>query len=208
MRSVPSPVTRTSFGGVETRADLPHALGERLPVDEHGAVEEVLVGPEPHARVLRERGRRELATDPWLLAGEERLGVRPVAWRRSMRRSGEMSEPSRVFSGASMTMKQSAWSSSWASMSGSVPSCSSGASASQTDERANESLRQGIRLAARDCGDDLLHERPRGGGGADQHLPAGLHVDAPIHEQGRVALEPRIGHEPWTLTSVTCYAQT
>ena len=63
-------------GGVEVGADLPHALGQRFPVDEHRAVEEVLVRPEPHARVLRERRRRELAADPGLLSREERLHVR------------------------------------------------------------------------------------------------------------------------------------
>ena len=88
------------------------------------------------------------------------------------------------------------------------PSSSSGASAIHTASVGEREPGQGVRPAAGDRGDDLLHERPRVRGCADEHLPAGLHVDAPVDEQRCIVGKPRIGHECWTLTTATCYART
>ncbi len=62
---------------VEALRDLLHLALERVPVDQDGAIEEVLELLERHARVLGERRGRVLTADPGLLHAEEGLGVRP-----------------------------------------------------------------------------------------------------------------------------------
>ncbi len=54
-----------------------------------------------------------------------------IACRSSCWRSGDSSEPSRAFSGATTTTSASAVSSAWRSIGGSVESSSSGASSAQ-----------------------------------------------------------------------------
>ena len=68
--------------------------------------------------------------------------------------------------------------------------------------------RQGVRATARDRGHDLLHERPCFRGCADEHLPARLHVDAPVDEQGCIVRKPSVRHECWTLSAASCYDTT
>ena len=117
----------------------------------------------------------------------------------SASRSGETSEPSRVFSGAPMLIHASAWR---------HASRSAAAAASQQLQRrllppqvperdllhreAEPDERVGA--AAAEQPHDLLHERPRRRRREHQHLPPGLRVDRPFDDQPRVLGNPRIPH--------------
>ena len=194
---MPSATMRTSLGAVEPVGDAAHLALERLPVDQHGAVEELLELLERHARVLRERLRRVLAADPGLLVRHERKAERPVGalnTRRALLRDvgalagvlGRVDRDPRidVLHHVALDIRHL------------VEQLLRRVLDPRGLLRAQREPqpRDRMRAAERHLPDDLLVERPGQRLRLHEHLPARLDADAAVDEQLRVPLEPRVRH--------------
>ena len=114
--------------------------------------------------------------------------------------SGLRSEPSRVFSGAPILIQASHSSSSSHAerralgdelgRGGLRPDGLEGPEIHPTEAELDDR----DRLPPPDRPDDLLDERPRLRAADDEHLPAGLHVDAPVDEERCVVRDSRVSH--------------
>jgi hypothetical protein len=185
VRSVSSPTIRTVS-----------ARSKRLPVDEHGAVEELLELGQRHPGVLRDRLGREVAADPRLfvsqvglvrhpgrrLANADPLGRDVRSCPRVLRRD-DRDVGIRVLDFEALDL---------------------GEGAEDIERRlADELAADGVEAEADERADPasaelaahLLDERAARRLRADKHLPPRLGGDA-VDEEARVRLDPRVDHAP------------
>ena len=182
------------LGRVELLRDSLHLLAQRVPVDEHGAVEELLELRQGQPRVLRRRLGREVAADPGLLVAQvglvrraHRLLPEAGAFGRHVgalaRILGRDQRHVRI---GRLDLLQLDLAQGAEDLERRLPdeNPADGVEA-EADERTHASPAE---LPA-DLVDERAPERLR----ADEHLPARLRVDA-VDQQARVGRNPRVPH--------------
>ncbi len=177
---------------VEVLGDPRHRAPESLPVDEHGAVQEVLERRQRHPRILGDGRGRVVAADPGLLVAQVRL---VVAAHRLLARAEPFARHVRAVAGVLRRDHRHV-----RVRTRDLVGLDRGEVAEELERRlAQEHAADRVEAqpderactATGELAGDLLDERPPQRLRANEHLPARLGLDA-VDEHPRVCLHPRI----------------